>query len=340
MNRTMGIILVTARGDVRNDGANLIDSPCQVFDGAMTSARGSVRLDTARLGVDAFRAGWAAQIGEASALPAFRAEATAGARVRGRAYRVGDAVVTDFATATPVRVDATFPDTADLRLYVVHRGSYVLRHARESVPVAAGQFLLHRSTGLTGYEVAAGTEARVIGLPAGALATGARVTGPAAAAEVRLLLGHADLMRAGLADLSDAGVRAGRDALVELVRGVAQRFLDDREPRLTASLVQTARALADRLLTEPELTPAMLARRLSVSVRTLHRAFAATGEPVATYIRRRRLEAAHDALLAPGGWSVSAVAAHWQFADSSHFSRAFRRHYGQTPARYARDRRS
>ena len=47
--------------------------------------------------------------------------------------------------------------------------------------------------------------------------------------------------------------------------------------------------------------------------------------------------AARLALTAPSGrWSVSELAAHWQFADSSHFIRAFKKRYGQTPTEYAR----
>ncbi|MGW7045725.1 helix-turn-helix domain-containing protein [Streptomyces avermitilis] len=34
--------------------------------------------------------------------------------------------------------------------------------------------------------------------------------------------------------------------------------------------------------------------------------------------------------------SVSELAAHWQFADSSHFIRAVKGRYGQTPAEFAR----
>jgi AraC family transcriptional regulator, positive regulator of tynA and feaB len=34
--------------------------------------------------------------------------------------------------------------------------------------------------------------------------------------------------------------------------------------------------------------------------------------------------------------NVSDLAAHWQFADSSHFIRAFKKHYGRTPTEYAR----
>ncbi|GAA4634314.1 hypothetical protein GCM10023196_075340 [Actinoallomurus vinaceus] len=33
---------------------------------------------------------------------------------------------------------------------------------------------------------------------------------------------------------------------------------------------------------------------------------------------------------------VAEVAARWQFADSSHFIRAFKNQYGQTPAEFAR----
>lgn len=55
------------------------------------------------------------------------------------------------------------------------------------------------------------------------------------------------------------------------------------------------------------------------------------------YIRRRRLEEARFALVQPCARpSISEVAARWQFADSSHFIRAFKKHFGQTPAEYAR----
>jgi AraC-like DNA-binding protein len=67
---------------------------------------------------------------------------------------------------------------------------------------------------------------------------------------------------------------------------------------------------------DPDLSPSTLARQLGVSVRTLHRAFAATQETMAGYVRRRRLERARADPLADRG-SVSGLAAHWQFADSS-----------------------
>ncbi|MFF4233775.1 helix-turn-helix domain-containing protein [Streptomyces sp. NPDC001820] len=54
---------------------------------------------------------------------------------------------------------------------------------------------------------------------------------------------------------------------------------------------------------------------------------------IAGYIRRSRLEQARlDLVTSTGRPSVSELAAHWQFADSSHFIRAFKTQYGQTPA--------
>ncbi|WP_177324421.1 hypothetical protein [Streptomyces mirabilis] len=46
------------------------------------------------------------------------------------------------------------------------------------------------------------------------------------------------------------------------------------EPRLAPALAQAAKDLAKSHLADPELSPAMLARELNVSVRTLQRMFA------------------------------------------------------------------
>ena len=75
-----------------------------------------------------------------------------------------------------------------------------------------------------------------------------------------------------------------------------------------------------------------------MSLRTLQRAFTATGESATSYIRRRRLARAHQELTA-GPWSglsVSELAARYHFADTSHFVRAFKQEYGHPPARLAR----
>ena len=106
---------------------------------------------------------------------------------------------------------------------------------------------------------------------------------------------------------------------------------------LAPALAQAAKDLADSRLAEPELSAAMLARELNGSIRTLQRAFSAGEESVTVYIRYRRLEEARLALTAPSRrLSVTELAAHWQFADSSHFIRTFKKHYGRTPTDYVR----
>jgi AraC family transcriptional regulator, positive regulator of tynA and feaB len=260
------------------------------------------------------------------------------APARARDSRAWDVTVSDFHTRSRVRADVATRGPGELRFYLVRRGAWTLRYDHAEFPLHAGSFLVRRSTGLHGFETAARTTARTVGLPLGAIdgQTGdAPITGPSTAPEARLLLAHASLLHDTIDDLTDAGVDAARNALIELARGVVHRYVDAAEPALAPALAGAARALADRWLTRADLTPTVLARELHVSVRTLSRAFAATGEPATAYIRRRRLEEALGALT--GGRSVSEVAAHWQFADSSHFIRAFRARYGRSPARYARD---
>lgn len=122
---------------------------------------------------------------------------------------------------------------------------------------------------------------------------------------------------------------------MELAKGVLLGHADCADPLLAPALAQAARDLAARLLPDADLSPAVLARHLNVSVRTLHRAFATCDESFTAYVRRRRLDHAR-ADLATGRATVSEVAARWQFSDSSHLIRAFKSRYGQTPTEFVR----
>lgn len=227
-------------------------------------------------------------------------------------------------------------------MYVVRSGAWTLGgpSGYGDQTVSAGQFLIRHLGRLTAFETTAHLTAKFLVLPPGELKPllGNRVvTGPADSAEMRLLTALADMIHMTVADLGPAGVAAAQGTLIELTKAVVKGRFDDVEPRLAPALTQAAKDLADRRLADPELSPAMLARELNVSVRTLHRAFAAVGEQVSTYIRHRRLHEARLALVSPSGrLSISELAAHWQFADGSHFTRAFKKHYGQTPTECAR----
>jgi AraC family transcriptional regulator, positive regulator of tynA and feaB len=165
----------------------------------------------------------------------------------------------------------------------------------------------------------------------GALRTGAVLD--ACAPAVALLRGYLDSLSATLDTLPLGALPAARNATIELLAAALQdiRSADLCSGPATRSAAET---LIDRRLSEPALTPAVVARALGVSTRSLHRAFEDSGESVSGFIRTRRLARARDDLIA--GHTVSQVARRWNFTDPSHFSRSFKRHFGLNPSDLAR----
>ncbi|WP_329273602.1 AraC family transcriptional regulator [Streptomyces sp. NBC_01451] len=105
------------------------------------------------------------------------------------------------------------------------------------------------------------------------------------------------------------------------------------------------RAMAQRVqdyirqnLHDPELTPPVIAAAHNISLSYLHRIFQeqTRGEPVAAWIRRRRLENAHRDLANPAlrGTPIHVIAARWGYRRPSDFTRAFRGAYGMSPRDY------
>ncbi|WP_216897095.1 helix-turn-helix domain-containing protein [Nocardia alni] len=287
---------------------------------------------------DALRLGWDSRVGRAMPLSSGTTGAD-GYRVRIDHAKVDDAIIERLYSELPTDGagrDFTRHDDR-IVLHMVRRGGWRFIGPDHTVTVPAGQFLVRRPDSSRRFQAAPRTQTRIIALPAAYFRPGIGdrdMVGPSDSAEVRLLVAHTRMVEAMLDDLAPEGVRAARAALVELARGVLTRSIDADEPLLAPALIQAARDVVESLLTHPDLSPPVVARELNVSVRTLHRAFAGTPESVTGYIRRRRLERARLELAAHD--SVSEIAARWQFTDSSHFARAFRNRYGQTPTQFAR----
>jgi AraC family transcriptional regulator, positive regulator of tynA and feaB len=141
---------------------------------------------------------------------------------------------------------------------------------------------------------------------------------------VSLLVAYLDLLAGAEALPPEA-----RNATLELVAGLVRASGGAPEcPGLRAALD----AWIERHLAE-EITPAALAEAHGVSVRTVYRAFEATGDTIGGHVRARRLARARGALAA-GRDPVAVVARNSGFADSSHFSRAFRARFGTSPTAY------
>lgn len=89
-------------------------------------------------------------------------------------------------------------------------------------------------------------------------------------------------------------------------------------------------------LQEPSLSPALIAAAAGISVRHLHRIFAAEGCTVTEWIRERRLERCRTDLanLRLRERSITDIAFLWGFSDSAHFSHCFRQQFGVSPRQF------
>jgi len=155
-------------------------------------------------------------------------------------------------------------------------------------------------------------------------------------AEARMLSGFLDLApRFDDESFSHLGRDAGQETGIQLVSALIGVATFQESVVHSSVTLHAARLFIDAHLTDPELSPAMVALNLHISVRTLHRAFSDVGDSVMAYVRRQRLLGAKASLAVPGVRVVE-VAARWQFSNSSHFIRNFKAAYGISPASYAR----
>ena len=98
-------------------------------------------------------------------------------------------------------------------------------------------------------------------------------------------------------------------------------------------------ALIQRRLSSPRLSPATLAAELGVSRRHLYRLFESRGHSVCQYIQGERLSSAAADLKNPAyaHRSITEISLDWGFADSAHFSKAFKKHTGVSPRLYRKN---
>jgi AraC-like DNA-binding protein len=88
-------------------------------------------------------------------------------------------------------------------------------------------------------------------------------------------------------------------------------------------------------VTDPRLSPEVLAHTHHISLRLLQSLFSDCGLSPASYIREQRL--AHAKALLCRGETVTRSALLSGFSDPGTFTRAFRRRYGSTPSEFVEE---
>ena len=126
-----------------------------------------------------------------------------------------------------------------------------------------------------------------------------------------------------------------RSGLLEVVVGLLSSLLGASEPDSSEDRRWLrARADLDANLADPGLNAERLARLQGISRRRLDAIFAAHGQSAERLIWERRIERAAEELSNPAhAWrSLIDIALGWGFSSPSHFSRSFRRRFGESPS--------
>jgi AraC family transcriptional regulator, positive regulator of tynA and feaB len=157
--------------------------------------------------------------------------------------------------------------------------------------------------------------------------------------------GHiaASAMR-GLWQAGEAIERTAADRVImgmcELIAAAAQ---SSELPQLCQSDMTRVNVLAAakenvlRCLDDPLLSAKMIAHRLHVSTRTLHRAFEDADATIQGFARKERLaRCAADLRNKADHRTISEIALRWGFNDIPHFSRTFRAHFGMSAIEFRR----
>jgi len=139
-----------------------------------------------------------------------------------------------------------------------------------------------------------------------------------------------------VADLSGAEKERLARSLIEVFNIVAGSVLDRAGNDLTdAGSYQTERIklYISENLRDPDLSAGRIATAMGISQRYMNKLFEDEGATVGRMLLARRLYGCKNDLEDPfkRGKSVTEIAYAWGFNSASHFSRAFRQHFGMSP---------
>lgn len=103
---------------------------------------------------------------------------------------------------------------------------------------------------------------------------------------------------------------------------------------------ERTRAFIAAHLSDPDLTPSLIAKSLGISTRYLQKLFESEEQSVGEFIRNQRLEKCRLHIGDPTKMkrTVMDIAFQWGFNDAAHFSRIFKRRFGMSPTEYRKSK--
>jgi AraC-like DNA-binding protein len=146
----------------------------------------------------------------------------------------------------------------------------------------------------------------------------------------------ATLARQSILQLTDPSGRwsdADCDGMLDALANLLRVAFDGGSAIAPAQTLDALKCEIGSRLHRADLTPATVARAAAISVRTLHRMFAANGQSFSRYIQRERLERIRRALekTEAADQTLTEIALAHGFNDAAHFSRSYRAMFGETP---------
>ncbi|MFC7502211.1 helix-turn-helix domain-containing protein [Nocardioides sp. GCM10030258] len=208
---------------------------------------------------------------------------------------------------------------------------------------ASGDLIITSREGVAhgGFTVRQGIRKRTLLIPRAALmaaGSGTNVHSSLALGTDRPLVScfHAflDQVWKQLPDMSATETEAARTALVALVAGIirSEGVGASDQSALPALRAQLDRSIAERLKHGPVRLEDLAAVH-RVSTRTIHRAFAVTGDTMKSVVRAQRLAAVRQDLLNTN-LTIATIAHRWNYYDASHLGREFRDVFGISAGEY------
>ncbi|MEU4453011.1 AraC family transcriptional regulator [Nocardioides sp. NPDC023903] len=234
-------------------------------------------------------------------------------------------------------------DAYSLVLFTVTTGRQIIQTPEETAVLRPGGLLLMSTRATGSFVIPEAATKRTLRVPLTAIApydTGVGIPDFLLldTRENRLAQLTRDFMSGVVAQLdrlTPTEVEGARAALLTLIAGMIRsgHAPDANESDFLPVLRKQMEHWISEHLTDGVIRVGDLASAYNVAPRTVHRAFAATGDTMGSVVRAHRLAAARNDLVHTSA-SVAAIAHRWGFCDASHLGREFRREFAMSPGDY------